>query len=362
MSRNLAVVVAVAALGVAALFTARGVLGHRPPHHAQAGPAAASTRAGAGTPSAATTPGAGAMPTGSLGSARQLRGTNLSLVPARGAYLGAYVQPASYTQRGVITAVQSFEHSVGHSIDLVHVYDQWNKPFPAAVDSYVVHSGKVLLLTWGGSPDTRAIIAGRDDAMIRAQAESVKSLRRPILLEFRHEMDRPNLQWTIHGPADYIAAWDHIRAIFTSVGATNVSWVWCPTGYGFQVGRAEAFYPGNSEVDWVCADIYADSTAQSLSAAALPFLSWARQTGKPVIIGEFAVKGQSGGWSSWLAAAARLAESDRQIKAMAYFDGNGTDSNGHPFSYWLGAHPPALAAFGRLLARSFFRPAVGTDP
>jgi hypothetical protein len=281
-------------------------------------------------------------------------------VPAHGAYLGAYVQPHEYTQSGTISAVTSFEQSVGHPIDLVHVYDAWGKPFPAAVDKYVTSRKKVLLLTWGGDPDTRAIVAGKDDAMIAAHARELKRLRRPVMLEFRHEMDRPNLQWTIHGPAAYIAAWDHIRKIFSSVGASNVSWVWCPTGYGFQVGRAAAFYPGAKQVDWVCADVYADSPSQSLAAAAAPFLYWARHTGKPIVLGEFAVNGSGGGWSSWLAAAARLARSNRQIRALAYFDGNGTDSNGRPFSYWLGGHRQALSVFGRLLGQPFFRPPVRT--
>jgi hypothetical protein len=347
---RLAMAVTAGVLGIAALALAGHVLVHR--HHGRPAGAAASTG------SLST----GSLSTGSLGSARQLQGSNLTLVPARGAYLGAYVQPASYTQRGLITAVSAFERRVGRPIDLVHTYDQWGKAFPTAADSYFADSGKVLLLTWGGSPDTQAIIAGRDDAMIRARAQAVKRLRRPILMEFRHEMDRPNLQWTIHGPANYIAAWDHVRSIFSAVGATNVSWVWCPTGYGFQVGRAQAFYPGNNEVDWVCADVYANSTGQSLGAAATPFLSWATRTGKPVIIGEFAANGHADGWSSWMAAAGRLAESDRQIRAMAYFDGNGTDSNGHPFQYWLASHPRALSVFGRLLAEPFFHPSVRADP
>ena len=301
----------------------------------------------------------GATPPAAGRLADRFPGSNLALVPAGGAYLGAYVQPAEYTSRGTIAAMRGFERSVGHPVDLVHVYDQWEKPFPTAADRFFVRHGKVLLLTWGGSPDTKAIIAGRDDAMIRARAEAVKRLGRPILMEFRHEMDRPNLQWTIHGPANYIKAWDHVRAIFTAAGATNVSWVWCPTGFGFEKGRAQAFYPGNSEVDWVCADVYANSTAQPLRAAAGPFLRWARHTRKPVIIGEFAVKGDSGGWGAWLTAAGKLARSDRQIRAMAYFDGNGFDSNGHPFAYRLDHRPRALEVFGRLLGQPFFQPRAG---
>ena len=344
---RLTVVIVAAAAGVAAVLAAAGALTHHNPAPPRKQPSAAvaPSRTPAQSPPAV-----------------RFRDADLALVPRHGVYLGAYVQPQTDTTSGFIDAVQSFQAQAGHPLRLVHVYSQWQKPFPGALDQYVVDHGKVLLLTWGGSPDTKAIIAGRDDALIRARAEQLKALRRPILLEFRHEMDRPNLQWTIHGPADYIAAWDHIRKIFTSVGATNVSWVWCPTGYGFQLGRAQAFYPGNSEVDWVCADVYSTSPTQSLQAAAAPFLSWARHTGKPIIIGEFGVDGYPSQWPAWLEGAAQLARSDRQIRAMAYFDANGDNSQGHPFTYWLGDHAQALATFGRLLGEQFFRPRVRSDP
>lgn len=343
---RLTVVIAATAACVAGVLAAFGALDH----HAAAAPQPHKPPAAKVAPSPTTSP------------VVRFRDANLTLVPRHGVYLGAYVQPETDTTSGFIAAVQSFQAQTGRSLGLVHVYSQWQKPFPDALNQYVVDHGKVLLLTWGGSPDTQAIIAGREDALIRARAEQIKALHRPILLEFRHEMDRPNLQWTIHGPADYIAAWDHIRKIFTQVGATNASWVWCPTGYGFQLNRAQAFYPGNSEVDWVCADVYANSPTQSLRAAAEPFLAWAKHTGKPVILGEFGVNGSPSQWPAWLTAAAQLARTDRQIRAMAYFDANGDNSQGHPFSYWLGNHPSALTAFSRLLGEPFFRPHVRSHP
>ncbi len=279
------------------------------------------------------------------------------LIPSTGAYLGAYVGPTSYTPDAEIAAVRSFQQSVGAPLTLVHTYHPWYSPFPNAADLYFVRTGKVLLLTWGGTPDTRRIIAGDYDALIRQRAEAVKQLGRPILLEFRHEMDRPNLQWAIHGPKNFIAAWDHVRTIFRQVGATNVGWVWCPTGWGFRNGRAQPFYPGNSEVDWVCADIYSVSASQTLQDAAHPFLAWARHTRKPVLIGEFAVGGSPSDWARWLLAAGGLAEFDTQIKGMAYFDANGIDSQGRSFAYWLGGNEPALRAFGQLLRWQAFQPA-----
>ncbi len=281
-----------------------------------------------------------------------------SLVPRSGAYLGAYIQPKSDTSPDQLAAVDAFQHSIGRSLMLVHVYHPWDQPFPSQADRRFVRDGKVLLITWGGTPDTEKIIAGRYDNLIRQRAEAVKTLHRPILLEFRHEMDRPNLQWAIHGPKNYIKAWDHIRAIFQTAGAANVGWVWCPTGYGFLVGRAQAFYPGSKEVDWVCADVYPIVPGQSLRQAALPFMRWAAHTRKPVIIGEFASNDSPRAWPAFLAAAGRFAEHNRQIKAIAYFDANGSDSNGKPFRYWLGSHAKAIAAFAHLARMRYFEPAA----
>jgi Glycosyl hydrolase family 26 len=280
------------------------------------------------------------------------------LVPSSGSYLGAYVQPTDYSSAGQVDAVEGFEHLIGSSIDLVHVYHPWTQPFPSGADQQFVGSGKVLLLTWGGTPDTKKIVAGDYDSLIKQRADAVKSLARPILMEFRHEMDRPNLQWAVHGPAAYIRAWDHIRSIFADEGATNVGWVWCPTGYGFQVGRAQAFYPGNREVDWVCADVYAFRPSQPLAQAAGPFMKFALATGKPILVGEFAVNGAPTAWAKWIAGAGRFAEQYPRIKGIAYFDANGTDSNGNPFKYWLGGHQSAVDAFARLAKEPYFKPAV----
>lgn len=278
-----------------------------------------------------------------------------SLVPATGAYLGAYVQPAEYTQQAQISAVQQFQNQLGHPLAIVHTYHQWGKPFPGEADTYFADHNKILLVTWGGLPDTKAIIAGRDNAMIRQTALGLKALHHPVMLEFRHEMDRPNLQKYMHGPADYIRAWDHIRAIFTKAGASNVSWVWCPTSQGFALGRSQPYYPGDHEVDWICSDVYATSVHQSFSQAAAPFLAWAAGHHKPIIIGEFGVLGYDpAAWPAWLAAAGRLPDADPQVKAMAYFDANGVDSTHHPFQFWLATHPAALTTFGHLLAEPLY--------
>jgi len=342
------VIAAVAVIAGLAAYSAR-----QPTASSGAGPSSVSPSS-----SAASRPGSSAATPTASPSLSAATSPAARLIPVSGAYLGAYVQPSTYTPAGEIAAVQSFQRTIGATIDLVHTYHAWFSPFPDAADRHFVNSGKVLLLTWSGTPDTRKIIAGSYDAQIAARARAVKALGRPILLEFRHEMDRPNLQWVVHGPKNYIAAWDHIRAIFAKVGATNVGWVWCPTGWGFRDGRAQAFYPGNGEVDWVCADVYSDSTRQPLQEAAQPFLQWARSTNKPILIGEFGANGTPTALPNWLLAAGELARMDKQIKGMAYFDANGTDSQGRPFQDWLGNSWRALREFHQLLRWGIFDPVL----
>ena len=279
------------------------------------------------------------------------------LIPRSGAYLGAFVQPPGQASAGaLITAVTAFEHQLGHRLGVVHVYHPWGTAFPSAADKYFARTGSTLLITWGGTPDTLAIIAGRYDAMIQARAEAIKRLGRPVLLEFRHEMDRPDLQSSVHSPADYIAAWDHVRAIFAAVGADNVGWVWCPTAQGFADGRAQAYYPGDSEVNWIGVDAYSASPLQPLSSVVRPFLDWASHHPKPILIGEFGVRRDPQGWAAWLAQVGQFARRDPQVKSLAYFDADGLSSQGHPYEFSLTGNPAATSTFAALLAQSYFTP------
>ena len=193
--------------------------------------------------------------------------------PATGAYFGAWVDPAMYGQHGHVGAVNALQLQIGRRLDIVHTYLRQPAPFPTSSDLAWVRQGSMLLVSWALN-DSRGIAAGEWDAAIRQRARELKALGKPVFLEWRWEMDRPNLRFAVGTPADYIAAWKHIRLIFAEQHVTNVAWVWCPTARGFASGTAQAYYPGNSEVDWVCADAYPrPGTRASFSAIIQPFLS-----------------------------------------------------------------------------------------
>jgi len=279
--------------------------------------------------------------------------------PASGAYFGAFVGPAVFTQANEILAVQELQGELGRKLAIVHTYLKWQAPFPTASALAFLDQGSMLLISWAGT-DTRQIVSGADDGWIRTRARQIKALGKPVFLEWRWEMDRPNLRSQVHSGAEYVAAWDHIRAIFASVGVHNAAWVWCPTANGFSDGQAAAFYPGNNEVDWICADAYpAYGSTASFASTVTAFLDWASHYDKPVMIGEFGVPESDGASqrAQWLRAARQVVVADRQIKALLYFDANPA-GQGPQGSYSLAGDAAALSAFRAIAAQPYFNPAV----
>jgi hypothetical protein len=264
--------------------------------------------------------------------------------PASGAWIGAWVQPSDYHPWGLVAAVQQFQSQIRAPLTVIHDYRSWFEPFPSPLDRWTVHTHRVLLLSWGGT-DTRAIIAGRYDALIRARARALRRLGGRVLLEWRWEMDRPDLRWQVHSPQDFIAAWRHIHRIFIEEGATHVGWVWCPTAYGFRYRDAAAYYPGDHEVDWLCVDAYPERY-QSLAETIRPFLEWAKFHPKPVLVGEFGVPpGSDDQQAAWLQQLISSARRMRSVRAYVYFDARGDT---------LDQSPASIAAYARLAANPFF--------
>jgi hypothetical protein len=275
--------------------------------------------------------------------------------PATGAYFGAWVDPAMYGQRGHIGAVNALQLQIGRRLDIVHTYLRQPGTFPTASDLAWVRQGSMLLVSWALN-DSKGIAAGEWDTSIRQRAQEFKALGQPMFLEWRWEMDRPNLRFQVGSPADYVAAWKHIRLIFAEQHVTNVAWVWCPTARGFASGSAQAYYPGNDEVDWVCADAYPRPGSRASFAAIIqPFLTWAARHPKPIIIGEYGVPQtyDPALRTRWLRDAEQTVVRNRQIKALVYFDSNTTQTS-PASSFGLGAGP--LGVFRGIADNRYFNP------
>ena len=143
--------------------------------------------------------------------------------------------------------------------------------FPAKQLDAVRQYGALTLLNWSSmvSPisayqpnfSLARVASGAFDSYIDAFAAGAKSLGPSAVpaLRLGDERQLVPVGSSANGnqPPDFVAAWRHVHDIFTSVGATNVTWVWCPNIAGpTTYANLAALYPGGAYVDWTCMDGY----------------------------------------------------------------------------------------------------------
>ena len=274
--------------------------------------------------------------------------------PRKGALFGAWIKPDELTHVGRLTAVAGLEQSMGRKLDFINTYRRFEQMMGTPSDQAFLSDGASLMISWA-TGDNRSILTGEHDDLIRKQAAAIRAIKKPVMLRMRWEMDRPNLRATMWSGEDYIAAWRYVRKMFRQERADNVSWVWCPTAEGFIRGDAPAFYPGDDQVDWTCVDVYAGFDFQPIGTLMGPFLQWAAQRPKPIVIGEFGV---ARAWGSearaaWLKDAERTFKANRQIKAVAYFESN-PEGNGPNQQFRLADDSRAFKQFLRLAKDPYF--------
>ncbi|MEP6462978.1 MAG: endoglucanase [Frankiaceae bacterium] len=277
------------------------------------------------------------------------------------------MKPTAADGRDVTTAVSTLQRGIGRRLDIVHVYRKWEEPFPGQTERAAIGQGSTPMISWAGS-STTAIAGGADDALIEQRADAVRALGVPVLLRWSWEMDRPAVAGTVGSGADYVAAWRHLRSVFAGQGATNAQWVWCPTSFGYAQNRVDSFYPGDSAVDWLCADGYTGPSVggwRSFGDVFQGFYDWAASHPKPLMIGEFGVPaGAPGQREAWLRDAQQTLKTRfPRIKAVVYFDAIRLDGQGNRNIWTLRGYPAALAAFGKLVEDPYFNtrrlPAAG---
>lgn len=232
---------------------------------------------------------------------------------------------------------RQLEADAGRSYDIGHVFHAWDKPIPTADDLMHLEDGRILMISWNGT-DTIEISNGDHDEWIRTQAEAVRDLEEPLLLRWLWEMDGNRRRTWVHSGPDFVAAWLHVREIFDEVGADNAQFVWCPNEFLFwDDGDPEPWYPGDDNVDWLCADGYNWAASSddlewiTIDKIFEDFVSWAAPRNLPIIIGETGSnEGEDGAKAAWLRSVPQLLRDELpEIDAVVYFDKDFTEF-GHP--------------------------------
>lgn len=249
-------------------------------------------------------------------------------LPRRGTvYFGTYSPPSgSWSREAQQREYLLLEASLGRTLDIGHYYYGWRETFPTWREPWHIRSGRIPMISWSGY-DTGAIVSGSQDVVIRARADAIRALGAPVFLRWLWEMDGRAVT-LVRSPRSFKRAWRHIHDIFHARGATNASFVWCPTAWGFVTGEAQEYYPGNPYVDWVCADAYnwapgrPGAEWRQLAQAIEPFYAWGLTTGKPLMLGEWGCQerrwGEKAAW--FRQAADDLRARFPGIRAVVYFD------------------------------------------
>jgi beta-mannanase len=242
------------------------------------------------------------------------------------ALLGAYVQPrASYSFADQQAAVTQLENHIDRRLAIDHTYVPWGSGLGKR-PAWDVEMGRIPLITIGSGADTSEIAQGRHDVYLRQLAEAVRHLGNPVFIRYAHRMDLATASSWVGSPEEFVAAWRHVRNIFSGL---PVSWVWTPTAAAFANGSADQFYPGDRYVDWIAADGFNayDCKAtgwRSLEALFGDFYAWGSSKGKPLMIAETGSVEDPANpdrKAAWFDAAARaLATEMPKVQALIYFD------------------------------------------
>lgn len=279
---------------------------------------------------------------------------NSQLVPRSGAMFGAWAGGGTTKVAAQETATADFESIVGRPLDIVQHYYKWDQAFPLTLERSAMQRGQLPLISWNGT-DVADIVDGSQDSVIESHANAIKSLGQPVLLRWFWEMDGKRKADVVRSPEQYIAAWRYVHDKFDAMGVTNARWVWCPDAFAFDDGTAQQYYPGDNEVDWVCADGYSrkpQKSGQTFADVFRSFYQFGVEHGKPMMVGEFGVLNTSpGAQAAWLEQArSQIKQEFPEIKALVYWNSVKEDRDWRPQDE---AAKQALAAFA---ADPYFNP------
>jgi hypothetical protein len=245
-----------------------------------------------------------------------------------------------------LTTWNLFEQHAGKQMSLLHFGQPppWSQPFDRNPFNLVTSRGAVPYVSMNSeSVSLTSIADGSYDSYLTTWARAAKAYGKPFLFRWNWEMNGTWFSWGAQAMADpeaYVASWRHFHDIVQAVGATNVTWVWCPNTEPSNGASLSSLYPGSSYVDWTCIDGYNWGLNPLRPSGWQTFSSIFRGTyddllalapGKPIMIGETASTEYGGSKAAWITdmLATQLPANFPQIKALAWFNWNIFEDGGY---------------------------------
>ncbi len=245
--------------------------------------------------------------------------------------------------------VAAFEADAQKAVAIVMWYQQWgmtdgSQYLQSDWMNEVRAHGSIPLVTWepwdpfqGVNQPAyalRQIINGVYDAYILTWARDSIAWGHPYFLRFALEMNGNWYPWSeqVNGntAGEFVLAWQHVHALFTIQGVTNVTWVWCPNVDYPGSTPLHELYPGDASVDWVGMDGYNWGSIQGhvwqpfSSVFQQTYQEMLRITARPMMIAETASTEQGGNKASWISDAfvTQLPQHFPSIRAVTWFNEN----------------------------------------
>jgi mannan endo-1,4-beta-mannosidase len=276
------------------------------------------------------------------------------------AYWGAWIGD-QITGTGApwdMNAVAYFEQMLGKGMSLIEFSSPWRDctripcqpyEFPDEAMDNVRGHGSIPLFSWGSEaapstgpeqPDFQLakIASGAFDPYIAQFATEAREWGHPFFLRFDWEMNGNWFPWSQlangNEAGQFVAAWRHVHDIFSAVGATNATWVWCPyadTAKRLKKNPLKPLYPGDAYVDWTCLDAYNWGlnavnprpwrSFRELFDPAYTQLVKKVAPRKPMLLGEFATSPNGGHKATWIRKMfTELPRRYPRIRALVYFN------------------------------------------
>lgn len=177
-----------------------------------------------------------------------------------------------------MSSARVFSDSLGRPVDLLSWFASFDGPLLAGVSATQFSKSQVPVVTWepqlsgAHSKDDvlELLCRGKLDGYLERSAKSVRSLKRPVVVRFAHEMNGYWYPWGIpkvgdprsrafksHTPATFKCAFRRVVDQMTRHGARNVSWMWAPNLIDATPSVTLAsLFPGDRYVDIVGVSAY----------------------------------------------------------------------------------------------------------
>lgn len=309
------------------------------------------------------------------------------LVPNAGCLLGVYPGSSCDSATSDLTRLHNHETQVNRTattngilniVNAYHDFDDFTSSFaaPSGGEGTMSSEGRILLTHWtprifGGTTQFRwpDIAAGTyDAAYVDPTARAMRDYGKKFFLAFHNEMNASSSDagGTYGTDAEYASAARHIHDRFIAQGATNVVWVFKPSGYTTTISRMNTLYPGDAYVDWIGYDPYVNSgqDATYMIDTKYPMYTWATVTKsgshtKPLMWAEWGGTEASGPTTK-----AQFIEQVRTllpanyplIKAICWFNSTGGPGD------CLNTSAAAVNAYKILAADPYFNPDLAATP